>query len=68
MTQYILGVNVEEPGCKVIRLEPHLGDLQWVKGTFPTPFGVLTIDHQKMADGSVKTTFDAPNGIKILTE
>ena len=68
MTQYILGVNVEEPGCKVIRLVPHLGDLQWVKGTFPTPFGVLTIDHQKMADGSVKTTFDAPNGIKILTE
>ena len=68
MTQYILGVNVDEPGCKVIRLEPHLGDLQWVKGTFPTPYGVLTIDHQKMSDGSVKTTYDAPNGIKILTE
>ncbi len=68
LTQYVLGVNVVEPGCKVIKIEPHLGDLQWVKGTFPTPYGIVKIEHKKMADGSVKTTFDAPKEITILTE
>jgi len=68
LTQYVLGVSVLEPGCKVIKIEPHLGDLEWVKGTFPTPFGVVKIEHKKLADGSVKTTFDAPKEVKILAE
>lgn len=66
LTQYVLGVNVLEPGCKTIKLEPHLGDLQWVKGTFPTPEGVVEIEHRKMPDGKVKTTFKAPKGIKVI--
>jgi len=66
LTQYVLGVNVLKPGCKEIRLDPHLGDLQWVKGTFPTPSGILEIEHRKMTDGTIKTTFTAPKGIKVL--
>ena len=68
LTEYVLGVKVVEPGCKVVKIEPHLGDLQWVKGTFPTPFGVLKIEHRKLADGTVKSSIDAPGGIKILTK
>jgi len=66
LTQYVLGVNVLEPGCKKIKLEPHLGDLQWVKGTFPTPYGVVEIEHRKQADGKIKTTFKAPKGVKVV--
>lgn len=68
MTQYILGVNILEPGSKKIKISPHLGDLEWVKGTYPTPFGVLSIEHRKMPDGSIKTKFKAPNGVKIVLE
>ena len=68
LTQFVLGVNVVEPGCKIIKIEPHLGDLKWVKGTFPTPFGIVKIEHKKMADGSVQTAFDAPKEIRILSE
>ena len=67
MSQYILGVNVMEPGCKKIELDPHLGDLQWVKGTFPTPYGVVEIEHQKSADGKIKTTYKAPKEVKIVS-
>ncbi len=67
LTQYVLGVNVVEPGCKRIRIVPHLGDLQWAKGTFPTPHGVVKIAHQKMPDGTVKTTVDAPKGVRVQT-
>jgi len=66
LTQYVLGVNVIEPGCKTIRIEHHLGDLQWVKGSFPTPFGVVKIEHKKMADGTVKTTYKVPKGVTVV--
>lgn len=65
LTQYVLGVNILEPGCKKIKLIPHLGDLEWVKGSFPTPFGVVEIEHKKMTDGTVKTTYSGPDDIKI---
>ncbi len=66
LTEYVLGVNVMEPGCKVIRIEPHLGDLLWVEGTFPTPMGVVKIRHDKMDDGKIKSKIDAPKGVKII--
>lgn len=68
LTEYILGVQVLEPGCKVLRIIPHLADLEWVEGTFPTPMGIVKIKHVKQNDGSVKSTIDAPNGIKIVRE
>jgi hypothetical protein len=66
LSEYVLGVQVVEPGCKVLKIEPHLGDLQWVEGTFPTPFGVVEIRHDKMPDGRIKSKIDAPSGVKIL--
>lgn len=66
LSAYVLGVKVLEPGCKVIIIEPHLGDLTWVEGTFPTPKGVVKIRHDKMPDGKIKSKIDAPNGIKVI--
>ena len=66
LSEYVLGVRVVTPGCKVIRIEPHLGDLQWVKGTFPTPFGVIKIRHEKMANGLIKSDIKVPKGIRVL--
>lgn len=68
LTEHVLGVKVIEPGGKTIRLEPHLGDLQWVEGTFPTPQGVVKINHRKTADGKIKTTFKAPKGVHVENE
>lgn len=68
LTQYVLGINVVEPGCKTIKISPHLGDLGWVKGTFPTPMGVLSVEHKKMPDGSVQTKYKEPDGVKIILE
>lgn len=68
LTQYVLGVNVLEPGCKKIRIEPHLGDLKWVKGTFPTPYGVVKIEVRKEVNGKLKTTYQAPREIDVVSE
>lgn len=66
ITEHVLGVKVMEAGCKVIKIEPHLGDLEWVEGTFPTPYGVLKIKHTKNSDGTVSSKIDAPKEVKII--
>jgi hypothetical protein len=66
LTANVLGVQILEPGCKVVKVEPHLGNLQWVEGTFPTPLGLIRIRHDKQADGKIKTKISAPDGIKII--
>lgn len=66
MTQHVLGISVLEPGCRTIRVEPHLGDLQWAEGTFPTPMGIVKVRHEKRADGTIQTKIDAPKGVKVI--
>lgn len=66
LTQYVLGVSVIDPGCKTIKIEPHLGDLDWVKGTFPTPYGVLEIEHKKTSSGGIETFFKAPPEVNVI--
>ncbi|MCX6236083.1 MAG: alpha-L-rhamnosidase [Bacteroidia bacterium] len=66
LSQYVLGIQVAEPGCKTLRIEPHLGDLKWAKGTFPTPFGLVTVSHLKNSDGTIKSVIDAPKGVHII--
>ncbi len=66
LTQYVLGVQVIEPGCRTLRIEPHLGDLSFAEGTFPTPLGVVKIKHSKTSEGKVRSEISAPEGIKII--
>jgi alpha-L-rhamnosidase len=66
LTEHVLGVQVVEAGCKKIRITPHLGDLTMVEGTFPTPFGVVSIKHQKLPNGKIKSDIKAPKGVKVL--
>ncbi len=66
ITEHILGIKVIEPGCKVIKIDPHLGDLKWVEGNYPTPYGVLYVKHVKGANGKITSTIKAPKGIKII--
>jgi alpha-L-rhamnosidase len=66
LTEHVLGVKVISPGCKTIKIEPHLGDLKFVEGTFPTPYGVVKIKHVKLANGKLKTQVDAPKEVRII--
>ena len=66
LTKYVLGIHVVEPGSKTIRITPHLGDLEFADGTFPTPYGVVSVRHTKLSDGSVSSEVDAPEEVKII--
>ncbi len=64
MSQHVLGINILEPGCKAVRIDPHLGDLEWVEGSYPTPQGVIKVRHEKKDDGSIDSQIEIPKGIK----
>ena len=66
LTEHVLGVQVMSPGCKVIKIEPHLGDLSFAEGTYPTPLGIVTIKDTRMSNGKVKIAVRAPKGIQII--
>ncbi len=66
MTEQVLGVQVIEAGCKVLKITPNLGDLEWVEGTFPTPYGIVKIKHTKNSNGTISSKIDAPRGVKII--
>lgn len=67
LTKYILGIEIMEPGCRKIRLRPNLCGLQWVRGTYPTPRGILKVEH-RMEAGGVKTVVHAPKGVEVVYE
>ena len=65
LTQHILGIEVIEPGCKALRITPHLDGLEWAEGTFPTPNGIVSVRHVKGKDGKIRSEVKAPEGIHI---
>lgn len=65
IAQHILGFEIAEPGCKKMKITPHLGDLEWAKGTYPTPYGVVSVEHKK-ENGKIITKIDAPKEIEII--
>ena len=66
MSRYVLGIEIAEPGCKAVRIVPHLGDLQWAEGSFPTPYGVIKVRHTKKSDGTIDTELSCPKEITVI--
>lgn len=63
ISEYILGIKILEPGCKRVKIEPHLGQLEWAEGTYPTPYGDIRVAHRKNEDGTVSSIVEVPEGI-----
>jgi len=68
LTEHVLGVKPVAPGCKTLRITPHLGNLEYAEGDFPTPLGTVHIKHTKDANGKIITKTIAPKGIKIIKQ
>ncbi len=62
---HVLGVSELEPGGKTIRVSPDLCGLKYAKGTYPTSFGIVEIEHTLMPDGKIKTSVKCPEGVRV---
>lgn len=62
---HVLGVRIVDVGCKTIELCPHLGDLSWVEGVFPTPLGDVEILVRRGEDGKMSVRCNHPDGMAV---
>lgn len=62
IARHVLGVKILEAGCKKIEVKPNLCGLDWIRGTYPTPFGKVEI----YADKDGKVEVKAPDEIEIV--
>ena len=67
LTEKVLGIEVLSAGCKKIAINPDLGNLEYVKGKFPTPYGVVGINAEKQ-NGKTVVSISSPKGIEIVSE
>lgn len=65
LSKYILGIHILKPGCKKVKIAPQLGSLKIAKGSFPTPYGNITVEHQNVG-GKIVSKISAPKEIEII--
>lgn len=63
MAEYVLGIKPVAPGCSKVTIKPNLGDLEWVRGTYPTPKGIIKVEYSKKADGTIESKIELPEGV-----
>ncbi|MFQ8954039.1 MAG: alpha-L-rhamnosidase C-terminal domain-containing protein [Oscillospiraceae bacterium] len=68
LAEEVLGIHISAPGCRKIALNPKLGKLEWAEGTYPTPYGVMTVHCKRLENGKVKTEWNAPEEITVVCE
>ncbi len=66
LTETVAGIKTMGADMRRISITPHLSGLNHVKVKFPTPYGILTVEHTLGADGKVKTSVSAPEEIEIV--
>lgn len=66
LTENVLGIKVVEPGCRTVKIAPQLGNLKWAKGTFPTPYGIIEVYHEKNSKGKITSRINAPKEITVI--
>lgn len=66
LSEHVLGIKILKPGASEVKIEPHLGNLEWASGRFPTPYGNIEVKHTRKADGSIQSEVKAPAGVKIV--
>ncbi|MBE6790397.1 MAG: alpha-L-rhamnosidase [Ruminococcaceae bacterium] len=66
LAEDVLGIKPMAAGCKKIRISPDLGNLEFAKGTYPTPYGVIKVSVLKNNNGNFYITYEAPKEIEII--
>ncbi|MCC8018707.1 MAG: alpha-L-rhamnosidase [Rikenellaceae bacterium] len=66
LSRHVLGILPLEPGFAKVATQPNLGRLGHAKGTFPTPHGIISVSHQRLPDGTVRSEISLPVGVELV--
>lgn len=65
LMEKVLGIRVAEPGSRAVIIKPELADLDFAQGTFPTPFGPISVSVTKDGNRDICEA-KLPDGIRRL--
>ncbi len=62
LMEEVLGIQPTGAGFKTVNLRPDLVDLEWARGTMPTPHGLIKLDARKKGTAT-EIAVDLPAGV-----
>lgn len=62
LPQKVLGVEPLEPGWRAFSVRPEPGDLEWAKGTVPSPYGAIRVEWKRLKGGAFQLDLNVPRG------
>ncbi|MDE3179207.1 MAG: alpha-L-rhamnosidase [Acidobacteriota bacterium] len=62
LTEEILGIKPTAAGFERVNIRPELAGLQWVRGSEPTPRGLIKVDYRLSTGGQLTAAIDLPPG------
>ena len=65
LTEYVLGIKVQESGCRKIAVNPNMAGLKHLNAKFPTPYGVVCV-MVTVENGEAIVQINAPNEVEII--
>ena len=68
LAEEVLGIHIISAGCKKVEIKPNLGNLNWAKGTYPTPYGIISVECKRLENGEIQTKWTAPEEIEVISE
>ena len=68
LAEEVLGIHIISAGCKKVEIKPNLGNLNWAKGTYPTPYGIISVECKRLENGEIHTKWTAPEEIEVISE
>jgi hypothetical protein len=64
-TAEILGVQSDGYGYRRMIIAPQPGELSWAKGSVITPHGPVSVEWERMQDGTFRLHSNSPDGIPV---
>jgi hypothetical protein len=64
LSQQILGVRSVATAWKRVRIEPLTGELDFARGTTPSPMGPIRVEWEKVGDDQLAVRVELPEGIE----
>lgn len=62
LTTMIAGIRPGSPGFATVRIEPHMGDLKWVKTSMPHQAGMIRVAFQRESS-QLNAEIELPDGV-----
>jgi len=67
LSNIVLGIHPTKPGFKEVRFTPQLGNLQFIRGAVPTPYGPIEVSCEKTGK-AITSTLKVPASITISSD